>query len=144
MTKVAGILSIYWSSLSFFESAFNRIPHFLFFIYIYESAVSIVGGYVIDKYKFSEICAAAFLLICIGQSMSFFSQNELMVIPYTIFPDAGIVTLLSMAAGLPVFYCAKTGRTGILPGFGHSGVDGQSEEINPPDTVKNRTLAQRW
>jgi DNA-binding CsgD family transcriptional regulator len=112
---ISGLLD----NIYFFESAFNKIPHFLFYIYIYESAISIIGGYAIDKYKFSQVGAAAFLLICVGQSMSFFSQNELLVIPYTIFSDAGIVTLASMAAGLPVFYCAKAGYAGILPGFGY-------------------------
>ncbi|MDR1132564.1 MAG: hypothetical protein LBL05_00285, partial [Synergistaceae bacterium] len=109
---ISGLLD----NIYFFESAFDRFPHFLFFIYLYESAISIAGGYAIDKFKFSEVGAAAFLLICVGQSMSFFSRNELLVIPYTIFSDAGVNTLALMAAGLPVFYCAKTGRVGVLPG----------------------------
>jgi DNA-binding CsgD family transcriptional regulator len=53
--------------------------------------------------------------------MSFFSQHELLVYPYTVFSDAGNITLEVLTVVLPLAYCSgagKSGGPGIAAGFG--------------------------
>jgi DNA-binding CsgD family transcriptional regulator len=114
---VAGLLD----SIYFFDSAFDNIPHFMFFILIYDSAVYAIAGCVADKYRWSASASISFLLICAGQSMSFFSHHELLVYPYTVFSDAGNITLEVLTVTLPLIWCSmaeKPGRRGIMAGFG--------------------------
>jgi len=112
---VTGILD----NIFFFEDAFDSIPHFLFFIYLYESILYIAAGHLFDKRGRGALAAQGFLLICLGQSMSFFSQHNLLVYPYMIFSDAGNILLTLFAIALPMFYGAALRKTGIVPGMGY-------------------------
>jgi hypothetical protein len=116
------IVSSILDGIYFFDEAFDKVPHFMFFILLYSAAVDAGAGYMFDKFRWGMTAAAAFLLICCGQSMSFFSSHDLLIFPYTIFSNAGNIALEVFLVALPVVYCAQTGRNGIwklLPGLGY-------------------------
>jgi DNA-binding CsgD family transcriptional regulator len=118
----AGILD----NIFFFESAFEEIPHFMFFTITYGCLTVIAAGYVCDKFKWAAVTAVSLLLICLGQSMSYFSENRLLVYPYAIFTNAGNVSLEILLTALPVIYSAREGggKFHIVPGLGYAGLYG--------------------
>lgn len=119
---MAGILD----NIFFFESAFEEIPHFMFFTIAYGCLTVIVAGYICDKFKWSAVTAVALLLICLGQSMSYFSENSLLVWPYAIFTNAGNVSLEILLTALPVIYSARegAGKFHVVPGLGYASLYG--------------------
>jgi DNA-binding CsgD family transcriptional regulator len=121
--QVGGVICLYavvsglLDSIYFFDAAFEKIPHFMFFILAYDSVIYAAAGYVVDRYRWSTVASISFLLICVGQSMSFFSQHDLLVYPYTLFSDAGNITLEVLTVALPLVYCSRAGKSGMA-GFG--------------------------
>jgi DNA-binding CsgD family transcriptional regulator len=81
--------------------------------------IYLVAGYVFDKYRWGTSGAVAFLLICLGQSVSYFSESAFPVFPYAVFSNAGNNTLEVFLVALPAVYCAETGKKGIYPGLGY-------------------------
>ena len=107
-------------NIYFFDEAFEIIPNFMFFILMYAFICDIAAGFVFGRVSSAAAVIAAFVLICVGQSMSFFSQNVLLVYPYTIFSNAGNNMMEIFLISLPVAYCACTRRKpGILSGLGY-------------------------
>jgi DNA-binding CsgD family transcriptional regulator len=119
---IAGILD----NIFFFESAFEEIPHFMFFTLVYGCFTVIAAGYACDRFKWSAVAAVSLLFICFGQSMSYFSENGLLVYPYAIFTNAGNVSLEILLTALPVIYSAREGRGKfrVIPGLGYAGLYG--------------------
>jgi DNA-binding CsgD family transcriptional regulator len=58
--------------------------------------------------------------------MSYFSENSLLVYPYTIFTNAGNVSLEILVTAIPVIYAAREGRGKfrIVPGLGYASLYG--------------------
>jgi DNA-binding CsgD family transcriptional regulator len=119
---VAGILD----NIFFFESAFEKIPHLMFFTLAYGCLTVVAAGYVCDKFKWATVAAVSLLLVCLGQSMSFFSENSLLVYPYAIFTNAGNVSLEIFVTAIPVICAAREGRRNfrIVPGLGYASLYG--------------------
>jgi DNA-binding CsgD family transcriptional regulator len=123
--QVGGVICLYaivsglLDNIYFFDAAFEKIPHFMFFILVYDSVIYATAGYVVDRYRWSTVASISFLLICVGQSMSFFSQHELLVYPYTVFSDAGNAALEVLTVTLPLVCCSRAEKpNGLMAGFG--------------------------
>ena len=112
---IAGMLD----NLYFFDDAFSMIPNFLFYILLYSSIIDLLAGYLFDKGKWFAVILGAFLCICLGQSMSFFSSNALLIFPYTVLSTAGSITLEVFLVSLPLIYCKKRRQGWIFPGLGN-------------------------
>jgi hypothetical protein len=113
---VAGLLD----NIYFFNEAFDLIPNFMFYILLYAAVTNVAAGFLFGRMDAAAAVICAFVLICAGQSMSYFSQNVLLVYPYTILSNAGNNFLAVYLTALPIAYCAVTGRKpGILPGLGY-------------------------
>jgi DNA-binding CsgD family transcriptional regulator len=107
-------------NLYFFDEAFGQIPNFMFYILLYAVVIDIAAGFAFERMNAAAVIICAFVLICVGQSMSFFSQNALLVYPYTLFSNAGNMVMEIFLISLPVAYCAYSQRKpGILPGLGY-------------------------
>ena len=120
---VIGLYSIaggFLDNIYFFDDAFELIPNFMFWILLYAFVCDIVAGFVFERVNAAVAVICAFLLICVGQSMSFFSQNVLLVYPYTIFSNAGNNIMEIYLISLPIAYCVhERKKPGILPGLGY-------------------------
>ncbi|MDR1021258.1 MAG: helix-turn-helix transcriptional regulator [Synergistaceae bacterium] len=119
---VSGILD----NIFFFESAFAKIPHLMFFTLAYGCVTVVVAGHVCDKVKWAPAATVSLLLVCLGQSMSFFSDRELLVYPYAILTNAGNVAIEVFLTAIPVAYCARygKGKFSAVPGLGYAGLYG--------------------
>ena len=112
---IAGMLD----NLYFFDDAFSLIPNFLFYILLYSSIIDLLAGYLFDKGKWFAVILGAFLCICLGQSMSFFSSNALLIFPYTVLSTAGSITLEVFLVSLPLIYYKKRRQGWIFAGLGY-------------------------
>jgi len=86
---------------------------------LYNIFKDLLMGYVFDKHKWMISGAAAFLLIGAGQSMTFFTDKTLLAYPYIALTGMGTIMCEILMVGLPIAYCIRTGKRGIIPGLGY-------------------------
>ena len=112
---ISGILD----NIYFFESTLNAIPNYVLLLMLYNIFNDLLMGYIFDKYKWMVSGAIAFLLIGAGQSMSFFTDKMLLAYPYIALTGIGTIMCEILMVGLPIAYCIRAGKRGIIPGLGY-------------------------
>jgi len=112
---ISGILD----NIYYFESTLNAIPNFALLLLLYNIFNDLLMGYVFDRYKWMVSGAIAFLLISAGQSMTFFTDKTLLAYPYVALTGIGTIMCEILMVGLPIAYCIRTGKRGIIPGLGY-------------------------
>ena len=107
-------------NIYFFDEAFDMIPDFMLYILLYATVINVAVGILYERVNAAAAVVCAFVLFCVGQSMSFFSQNVLLVYPYTLFSNAGNGMMELYLVALPVAYTALSRRKpGVMPGLGY-------------------------
>ena len=107
-------------NIYFFDAAFDLIPNFLMYILLYGIMCNIAMAFIFERVNAAAAIICAFAMICVGQSMSFFSENTLLVYPYVLFSNAGNNMMEIYLITLPIAYCSHSQRkSGIIPGLGY-------------------------
>ena len=113
---VGGLLD----NIFFFDDAFAAIPNIMLPLLLYAALIDVVTGLLFERINAAVGIIYAFAFICVGQSMSFFSNHALLAYPYVIFSNAGNYMMEIYLVALPVLYCVTSNRKpGILPGLGY-------------------------
>ncbi|MDR0818251.1 MAG: LuxR C-terminal-related transcriptional regulator [Oscillospiraceae bacterium] len=114
------IIAGLFDNIFFFGEAFEAIPNIMFFNLLYAAFIDIIAGNIFDRFKRpSYVAIIALFLIATGQSLSFFSQYEILAYPYTIMTNSGAVTLEMFLFSLPVLYAKKKKVSSFIPGLGY-------------------------
>ena len=117
---VYALISGFLDNIYFFDAAFGLIPNFMLYILLYAAVCDVAAGFISARADPAAAVIGSLFLICLGQSMSFFSDNVLLVYPYTILSDGGNNIMSVYLVSIPIVYCAYTRRKGsLLPGLGY-------------------------
>ncbi len=101
------------------RAPFGQTLNYTFFILLYAAIVCIAAGFAFERINVAAAMICAFVLIGVGQTMSFFSQNALIFYPY-MFSNMGDTLMGVILISLPVAFCAfSLQKSGILPGLGY-------------------------
>ena len=106
----------------FFEDSFDAMPTLpsFYFFFLHSILLFLAAGYAFGRVNTAAAVICGFAMICVGQSMTFFTEHDLLVYPYEFFSASGDVALEVFLVSLPIAYCTLSKRKpGILPGLGY-------------------------
>jgi len=114
---ICGVLDNFY----FFEESFDAMPTVpsFYFFFLHAIVFFVVAGYAVGRVSTAAAVICGFAMICVGQSMAYFNEHDLLVYPYEFFSASGDIVLEVFLVSLPIAYCVLFKRKpGILPGLG--------------------------
>lgn len=109
-------------NLTAFDDAFFGIPNLLVFVYSFSVPAHLVLGWLFCRFDWRRIAMLGVLLICLGQSLSFFSSISALAVPYLALTTLGIILMEFIVRALPSRYALGSGRAALVSRLGYAGL----------------------